>query len=49
MQGYGPFLMAGAEVTTMLRSFDIERKLNTLHYRARKRSPARNARRGGVS
>jgi rhamnogalacturonyl hydrolase YesR len=37
MQGYGPVLMAGAEVITMLRSFDIDRKLNTFHYRARKR------------
>jgi rhamnogalacturonyl hydrolase YesR len=37
MQGYGPVLMAGAEVITMLRSFDIERRLNTFHYRARKR------------
>ena len=36
MQGYGPVLMAGAEVITMLRSFDIERRLNTFHYRARK-------------
>lgn len=33
MQGYGPTLMAGAEMITMLRSFDIERKLNTYHYR----------------
>jgi hypothetical protein len=36
MQGYGPVLMAGAEVITMLRSFDIERRLNTFHYRVRK-------------
>jgi rhamnogalacturonyl hydrolase YesR len=36
MQGYGPVLMAGAEVITMLRSFDVERKLNTFHYRSRK-------------
>jgi unsaturated rhamnogalacturonyl hydrolase len=35
MQGYGPTLMAGAEVITMLRSFDIDRTLNTFHYRAR--------------
>jgi unsaturated rhamnogalacturonyl hydrolase len=35
MQGYGPVLMAGAEVITMLRSFDIQRNLNTFHYRAR--------------
>ncbi|MBZ5555247.1 MAG: glycoside hydrolase family 88 protein [Acidobacteriia bacterium] len=37
MQGYGPVLMAGAEVITMLRTFDIERTLNTFHYRMRKR------------
>jgi rhamnogalacturonyl hydrolase YesR len=36
MQGYGPVLMAGAEVITMLRSFDVERNLNTFHYRTRK-------------
>jgi len=36
MQGYGPVLMAGAEVIAMLRSFDIARTLNTFHYRARK-------------
>ena len=35
MQGYGPVLMAGAEMITMLRSFDVERTLNTFHYRAR--------------
>jgi hypothetical protein len=33
MQGYGPVLMAGAEVIQMLRSFDITRSLNTFHYR----------------
>ncbi len=33
MQGYGPALLAGAEMITMLRTFDIERKLNTYHYR----------------
>ncbi|MGA2193799.1 MAG: glycoside hydrolase family 88 protein [Bryobacteraceae bacterium] len=37
MQGYGPVLMAGAEVITMLRSFDIEHTLNTFHYRVKKR------------
>ena len=37
MQGYGPVLMAGAEVIRMLRSFDIERNLNTFHYRAKKK------------
>jgi rhamnogalacturonyl hydrolase YesR len=36
MQGYGPVLMAGAEVITMLRQFDIERTLNTFHYRTKK-------------
>jgi rhamnogalacturonyl hydrolase YesR len=36
MQGYGPVLMAGAEMITMLRSFDVERSLNTFHYRRRK-------------
>lgn len=40
MQGYGPVLMAGAEMITMLRSFDIERKLNTFHYRAKPSAPA---------
>jgi len=35
MQGYGPVLMAGAEMITMLRSFEIERALNTFHYRPR--------------
>ena len=32
MQGFGAVLMAGAEVTTMLRSFDIQKRLNTFHY-----------------
>jgi unsaturated rhamnogalacturonyl hydrolase len=36
MQGYGPVLMAGAEVIAMLRQFDIERNLNTFHYRTKK-------------
>jgi rhamnogalacturonyl hydrolase YesR len=36
MQGYGPLLMAGAEVTTMLRTFNIDRTLNTFHYRVKK-------------
>ena len=36
MQGYGPVLMAGAEVMTMVDSFDIERQNNTFHYRVRK-------------
>jgi unsaturated rhamnogalacturonyl hydrolase len=39
MQGYGPVLMAGAEVIDLLRSFDIERSLNTFHYRVRKPRP----------
>ena len=34
MQGYGPALMAGAEVITMLRSFDIRRRNNTFYYDA---------------
>jgi unsaturated rhamnogalacturonyl hydrolase len=37
MQGYGPTLMAGAEMIEMLRLFDVERKLNTFHYRPRKK------------
>ncbi len=32
MQGFGAALMAGAEVTQMLRSFDIQKRLNTYHY-----------------
>ena len=36
MQGYGPVLMAGAEVIAMLRAFDVERSLNTFHYRTKK-------------
>jgi len=36
MQGYGPVIMAGAEVMTMIERFDIERANNTFHYRARK-------------
>ncbi len=36
MQGYGPTLMAGAEVIVMLRTFDIQRINNTYHYRAKK-------------
>ena len=35
-QGYGPVLMAGAEVMAMLRGFDIDRNLNTFHYRVKK-------------
>ena len=36
MQGYGPVLMAGAEVIAMLRSFDISHTLNTFHYQTKK-------------
>jgi unsaturated rhamnogalacturonyl hydrolase len=36
MQGYGPVILAGAEVITMLRSFQIDRNLNTFHYRVKK-------------
>jgi hypothetical protein len=36
LQGYGPVLMAGAETIAMLRGFDIERSLNTFHYRPKK-------------
>lgn len=36
MQGYGATLMAGAEVVTMLRTFDVEKKLNTFHWRVKK-------------
>lgn len=32
MQGYGPALMAGAELITMLRSFDVRRMNNTFYY-----------------
>jgi rhamnogalacturonyl hydrolase YesR len=37
MQGYGPTLMAGAEVIAMLRGFDVQRSLNTFHYRKREK------------
>lgn len=37
MQGYGPTLLAGAEVILMLRNFDIQRINNTYHYRAKGR------------
>lgn len=36
MQGYGPALMAGAEVIEMLRRFDVDKTLNTFHYRPKK-------------
>jgi hypothetical protein len=32
-QGYGPTLMAGAEMITLLKNFDVDRKLNTFHYK----------------
>lgn len=32
MQGFGAALMAGAEVMQMLRSFDVQKRLNTFHY-----------------
>lgn len=36
MQGYGPVILAGAEVITMLRNFRVDRNLNTFHYRVKK-------------
>jgi len=36
-QGFGATLMAGAEVLAMIRNFDIEKTLNTYHYRPKKR------------
>ena len=36
MQGYGPVMMAGAEVLTMLRNFDIRRVNNTFYYDRKK-------------
>jgi rhamnogalacturonyl hydrolase YesR len=36
MQGYGPTLMAGAEVITMVRSFNIRRVNNTFYYDRKK-------------
>lgn len=35
-QGYGALLMAGAEVMTMVKNFDIQRMNNTFYYRPRK-------------
>jgi rhamnogalacturonyl hydrolase YesR len=32
MQGYGPALLAGAEMITLLRSFDVRRVNNTFYY-----------------
>jgi unsaturated rhamnogalacturonyl hydrolase len=36
MQGFGAALMAGAEVLAMVRDFEIQKTLNTFHYRPRK-------------
>jgi unsaturated rhamnogalacturonyl hydrolase len=36
-QGFGAALMAGSEVLTMLRRFDIDKTLNTYHYRPKKK------------
>jgi unsaturated rhamnogalacturonyl hydrolase len=36
MQGYGPAIMAGAEVIAMIRSFDIRRANNTFYYDRKK-------------
>jgi rhamnogalacturonyl hydrolase YesR len=36
MQGYGPALMAGAEVITMLRTFTVRRANNTFYYDVKK-------------
>jgi len=37
MQGYGPALMAGAEVMTLVRNFDIRRTNNTFYYTPKQR------------
>ena len=37
MQGFGAVLMAGAEVTTMLRNFEMQKRLNTFHYFPKKK------------
>ena len=36
MQGYGPTLMAGAEVMTLVRNFDVRRVNNTFYYSPKK-------------
>jgi rhamnogalacturonyl hydrolase YesR len=36
MQGFGAALMAGSEVLAMIRNFDIQKTLNTFHYRPKK-------------
>lgn len=33
MQGYGPVLMAGAEMISLLRNYDVDKNLNTFHYK----------------
>jgi unsaturated rhamnogalacturonyl hydrolase len=40
MQGYGPTLMAGAEVLTMIRNFDIRRVNNTFYYSPKQKQSA---------
>jgi unsaturated rhamnogalacturonyl hydrolase len=37
MQGYGATLMAGAEMIDLLRTFNVEKRLNTYHYRSKSR------------
>ena len=37
MQGFGAVLMAGAEVASMLRNFEVQKRLNTFHYFPRKK------------
>jgi unsaturated rhamnogalacturonyl hydrolase len=37
MQGFGAVLMAGAEVTAMLRNFEVQKRLNTFHYFPKKK------------
>ena len=37
MQGFGAVLMAGAEVTTMLQNFEVQKRLNTFHYFPKKK------------
>jgi hypothetical protein len=36
MQGYGPTLMAGAEMITLLRNFSVRKVNNTFYYDMRK-------------
>lgn len=37
MQGFGAVLMAGAEVTSLLRNFEVQKRLNTFHYFPKKK------------